>query len=240
MARQEVTKSVRNERSENKSAIVFNYKAAFLTFLAALFGTAATLLAALFTGYAGWWKDSKDVDLKMIETALAILSSEKGGPNIPPARRFAILTLQQHSGIKMEQKYWDEWMVSPNLLLPPRPPSPRTRTKEEMEDFTHRETAIASVFGDWKLATKEECIVKFLPATFLELDHVVVTPECKGTQFEKAAQFDLIKNKTNVSSQLMIYSADGKELIHLYEKESGVISAIDSNNNSHDLKKVTN
>lgn len=139
-------------------------------FFGAVVGAICTLAAALVGSYFGFWKDSRDIDLRMIDVALAILSGEKGaepGAQHGEARRFAIEALKLHSGVKMEEKHWVNWIENPSpsetnldrLIIPDQ-----SQTLPEGTRFSASDDNITQMLGEWVLTSASastSCTINF-------------------------------------------------------------------------------
>jgi hypothetical protein len=85
--------------------------------LTGLVASAATVAVGFFT----FFNDARELDLKMMDVSLSILSGEKGGVDDDtnseylPGRMFALDALEKSSGVKIEKK--EEWAKSGKLSL---------------------------------------------------------------------------------------------------------------------------
>lgn len=108
-----------------------------LSFLSATVGGLLAAAATIVTGSFGFWNDSRELDLRMVDVALAILAGEKGGKihgQPKEARRFAVNALKQHSQVRMDDTYWSSWIDSDARLNIDRLPGFSTAAGEFGED----------------------------------------------------------------------------------------------------------
>lgn len=77
--------------------------------LGAAVGAAAGAAATIITGSFGYLNKDRELDIRMVDVALTILSGEKIDDNSIYARRFAIEALSKYSGVELENAEKARW-----------------------------------------------------------------------------------------------------------------------------------
>jgi hypothetical protein len=80
--------------------------------LAGIFVGGATTIA---TGTYDYWTKGRELDIRMINVALTILSGENDDTKSLPARKFALDTLNKYSGIKIAESDYQAWLRAGTL-----------------------------------------------------------------------------------------------------------------------------
>lgn len=169
---------------------------------ASIIGSFLAFAGVFITQTTGWWKDSRDLDLRMVDIALAILAGEKGeGKTGQPAeaRAFAIAALRQHSNVKMEPETWKSWVSNRARLdvgslpdwpalegLPGESDDPDQNAVQYLMFAGSRWAHTWKVFQDGK---ETNCLVKIsVPEKKQDLaaPYPLTTENCEGTAFSGA------------------------------------------------------
>jgi hypothetical protein len=217
----------RRELAITARSIAFNL-------LAAVVGAVFTFLGLVATGYFTWWKDSKEVDLKMIDIALGILIDDKGdGEDSQPmeARRFAIEILKGRSGIEMDEDVWEGWIKSQvPLSIPPSvqfgwPPTgfgtlwgsynadprippvlPQPGRMIEPEELFAQAAFQLKILGKWAVVGNEACTIELEEANLLGLRPIKRSEPCTGTPVGSWESY----YPASADSAIVIYNSIGE------------------------------
>ena len=64
--------------------------------------------ATVATGAFGYWSRNREQDIEMVRIALSILGGENKDTSLP-GRKFALRTLQKHTGVGIPSEEFNEW-----------------------------------------------------------------------------------------------------------------------------------
>jgi hypothetical protein len=78
--------------------------------LIALIGAGVGAISALGTGAFGFYSKDRELDIKMVDIALAILKGENQGTKTEPARRFALRLLEKYAAVEIPRAEFDDWV----------------------------------------------------------------------------------------------------------------------------------
>ncbi|MCV0427218.1 MAG: hypothetical protein K5905_17285 [Roseibium sp.] len=161
---------------------------AFYTLIGSLIGSALTFIAAVVTSILGFWNDNRELDLKMVDVALAILAGEKGGTteNQPPeARRFAINALRNNSNVAMDEIHWNAWIESNAPLNIDRY---QGLARSDSDKNFGRPASVEGVYKLWFEDTETNCTIRFSVASVVAIPAIQLQ-NCDETTLSDAKRW---------------------------------------------------
>ena len=95
---------------------VSEHPSVLLTVIGGVVGAALGATATIATGALGYIQKDRELDIRLVDVGLAILSGENKGATTEPARRFALRLLSKYANVEIPRTEFDEW--AKNGILP--------------------------------------------------------------------------------------------------------------------------
>nr|WP_321457199.1 hypothetical protein [uncultured Cohaesibacter sp.] len=83
------------------------WRTGFIALASAVVGSFATIA----TGYFTYANQDRELDIKMINIGLAMLSGENKGVDYEPGRKFALRILQKYTGVEIPKDEFNMWVA---------------------------------------------------------------------------------------------------------------------------------